>query len=94
MAVLFPAEQPALAEASAARVLAAIPQLNGSASQEFLGEFTGYLSTATCSETSVARLTQANREFATMQPLVVKSFLIHQQEDARCLRMRQLQQDD
>jgi len=92
MAVLFPAEQPALAEASAARVLAAVPQLNESASQEFLGEFTGYLSTATCSETSVARLTQANREFATMQPLVVKSFLIHQQEDARCLRMRQLQQ--
>jgi aminopeptidase N len=92
MAVLYPAEQGALADADAARILAAVPELNRSASQEFLGEFTGYLSTASCSEASVARLNQANRDFAGMQPLVVKSFLIHQQEDARCLRMRQTQQ--
>jgi aminopeptidase N len=91
MGVLYPSEQAELAEASAQRILAAIPQLNSSASQEFLGEFTGYLSTATCSEASVARLAQANRDFAGMQPLVVKSFLIHQQDDQRCLRMRQLQ---
>ncbi len=91
MAVLYPAEQAALAEASAGRILAAIPTLNSSASQEFLGEFTGYLSTATCSEASTARLAQANRDFAGMQPLVVKSFLIHQQDDLRCLRMKQLQ---
>lgn len=91
MAVLYPPEQTALAETAAQRILGAIPGLNASASQEFLGEFTGYLSTATCSETSVARLAQANRDFAGMQPLVVKAFLIHQQDDQRCLRMRALQ---
>lgn len=89
MAVLFPAEQGALAEASAQRILDAVPELNRSASQEFLGEFTGYLSTATCTEASVARLAQANAQFAGMQPLVVKNYLIHHQDDARCVRMRQ-----
>jgi aminopeptidase N len=94
MAVLYPAEQAALAEASAARIIAAIPALNESASQEFLGEFTSYFSTATCSEASVSRLAQANRGFTGMQPLVVKSYLIHQQEDADCVSMKQLQEGD
>jgi aminopeptidase N len=89
MAALFPPEQGELLEAVAERLLAAVPVLEASASQELLGEYTGYFGTGTCSEASVARLAAANARFAGMQPLVVKSYLIHHQGDERCLRMRQ-----
>jgi len=90
MGSLYPAEQHALEQASAELILAAIPDINAHASQEYLGEFTSYMGTATCTEQSVARLAQANADFAGMQPLVVKTYLIHHQEDERCLKMKAL----
>src|SRR5690606_32045960 len=71
MPSLFPAAQLSLLDPLAERILSAVPEVERSADIEFLGEYTGYLSGATCSEASVARLAQANSEFASMQPTVV-----------------------
>jgi hypothetical protein len=43
---------------------------------------------ATCTPASVARLTRANLEFASFKPLVTKSYLVHQQADERCIRIK------
>lgn len=88
MSELFPPEQLALLEPWRERILEAVPRLNGEADLEFLGEFTGYFSTATCTEASVERLAQANRDFAGLQPIVVKSYLVHHQNDELCVRLK------
>ncbi|MES2625743.1 MAG: aminopeptidase N [Pseudomonadota bacterium] len=88
MAYLFPDEQLALLEPKAERILAAIPLLNSTATEEYLGEFTGYMDAATCTPGSVSRLEKANREFANFKPLVTKSYLVHQQQDERCVRLK------
>ncbi|MEY4642559.1 MAG: hypothetical protein RLZZ227_2553 [Pseudomonadota bacterium] len=87
---LFPAEQTALLEPHRERILAAVPAMNESASQEFIDSMTGALVPATCTAESVARLEQANREFAGMLPLVVKAYLVHHQNDDTCVRMKAL----
>jgi aminopeptidase N len=88
MASLFPPEQSALLEPLRERILAAVPVFNMSADQEFLGAFTDYMSGATCTPEGVARLAQANRDFTTLQPLVVKAYLVHHQDDERCVQMK------
>jgi len=92
MAWLFPAEQSNLLAPYREPILAAIPQLDALATQEYLSEFTGSFSGASCTPESVARLAQANADFAGMQPLVVKSYLIHHQNDQRCVRLKSVLQ--
>ncbi len=88
MANLFPAEQTALLEPQRERILAAIPMLNQNASQELLESITDGLIPATCTPDSVARLAQANTDFAGMLPLVVKAYLVHHQRDEACVRLK------
>ena len=88
MANLFPAEQTALLEPQRERILAAIPMLNQNASQELLESITDGLIPATCTPDSVARLAQANTDFAGMLPLVVKASLVHHQRAAACVRLK------
>ncbi|HEY0962881.1 MAG TPA: aminopeptidase N [Pseudomonadales bacterium] len=92
LGVLFPAEQLALLEPHRERILAAMPALNGSASPEFIDSVSGALSPATCTADSVARLEQANADFAALQPLIVKAYLVHHQNDALCVDMKALMQ--
>jgi aminopeptidase N len=92
MSNLFPPEQLALMEPYREPILAAIPALNATDALEYLSEFTSYFDTALCTPQSVARLAQANDEFAGLQPLVVKTFLIHHQQDERCVRLKGLVQ--
>jgi aminopeptidase N len=92
VSVLFPAEQMALLEPQRERILAAIPAMNANASQEFLDSVAGGLTPATCTQTSVDRLAQANTDFAGMLPLVVKAYLVHHQNDATCVSMKALVQ--
>ncbi|MGV3590793.1 MAG: aminopeptidase N [Gammaproteobacteria bacterium] len=92
LGVLFPAEQLALLEPHRERILAAVPTLNGSASPEFVDAVSGALSPATCTPDSVARLAQANEDFASLQPLIVKAYLVHHQNDALCVDMKALLQ--
>jgi len=90
MAWLFPAEQLMLLEPYRERILAAVPLLTETATPEFVGEFTGAFGAATCTPQSVARLAQANADFAGQPPVVVKAYLIHHQQDARCVQLRSL----
>jgi len=87
MAWLFPAEQSLLLEPYRERILAAIPQLDSSAPEGFLGEFTEHFSGATCTAASVERLARANADFSGMQPLIVKAYLVHHQQDVRCVKL-------
>jgi aminopeptidase N len=88
MAYLFPDEQLALLEPHADRILAAITALNSDATEEFLGLYTDYMNAATCTPASVARLAKANLAFASFKPIVTKSYLVHQQSDERCVRLK------
>ena len=87
---LFPAEQNALLEGFADRLLEPIPRMNEEAAHTFLDEYVSVLAPAACTEESVARLRRANEAFAGFQPLIVKAFLIHQQQDERCVAMKNL----
>ncbi len=88
MAYLFPDEQLVLLEPEAERILAAIANLNNAATEEYLGAYADYLDATTCTPASASRLAQANIEFANLNPLVSKAYLVHQQEDERCIRIR------
>ncbi len=90
LSVLFPGEQTALIEPERERILAAVPIMNAEASPEFLDEVPAALSPATCTQASVDRLARANADFADMQPLVVKAYLVHHQLDEACVRMKAL----
>jgi aminopeptidase N len=92
LGVLFPSEQLALLEPHRERILAAMPVLNDSASPEFIDSVSGALSPATCTSDSVARLAQANADFAALQPLIVQAYLVHHQNDALCVGMKALLQ--
>lgn len=85
MGYLLPNEQTTLREQFAERILNAIPAINTSGTQEYVGEFVGNLSPAQCTPASVSRLAQANLDYADLQPLIVKSYLIKQQRDASCV---------
>jgi aminopeptidase N len=92
LATLFPSEQLALLEPHRERILAAIPALNDSGSPEYLDSISGALAPATCNQASVDRLAQANTDFSGMQPLIVKAYLVHHQNDELCVRMKALAQ--
>ncbi len=88
LAYLFPDEQLALLEPQADRILAEVTTLNNEATEERLGLYTDYMDAATCTPASIARLAKANLEFANFKPLVTKSYLVHQQRDERCVRIK------
>src|SRR5690606_27127905 len=90
--VLYPSEQRNLLEPERERILAAVPILNAEASPEFLNAVVDVLSPGSCTQASVDRLARANADFAGMQPLIVQAYLVHQQNDAACLRMKALLQ--
>ncbi len=92
LSVLFPSEQMALLEPERERILAAVPIMNAEAAPEFLDSVPSALVPATCTQESVDRLAQANTDFAAMQPLVVKAYLVHHQTDEACVRMKALVQ--
>jgi aminopeptidase N len=92
MASLFPDEQLALLAPHVDDILGAIPALDSSSDIEFLSDFTDYMSAALCTPESAARLAQANEEFVGFQPAIVKAYLVHQQQDARCVRLKALLQ--
>lgn len=74
LAVLYPSEQTRLLEPERERILAAVPIMNAEAAPEFLDTVPVMLAPTTCTEASVDRLAQANRDFAGMQPLIVKAY--------------------
>lgn len=92
MAYLFPDEQLALLAPHVEQILGAIPALDRNSDIEFLGDFTDYMSAALCTPASTARLARANTEFSGFQPAVVKAYLVHQQQDARCVQLKALLQ--
>jgi aminopeptidase N len=90
LSVLFPSEQMALLEPERERILAAVPIMNAKSAPEFLDSVAGALAPATCTQESVDRLAQANTDFAGMQPLIVKAYLVNHQLDEACVRMKAL----
>ncbi|MEX2365565.1 MAG: ERAP1-like C-terminal domain-containing protein, partial [Pseudohongiellaceae bacterium] len=87
MGYLFPAEQRDLMDQFATRMMQVIPDINASATQEYMGEYVNYLIPATCSPQSVERLAAANAQFAGFQPLIVKAYRIARQRDQRCVNI-------
>ena len=69
-------------------LLTTLETLNTTATQQFLGEYTGYFDAATCTPASVARLAKANIKFANYQPSIVKAYQVHQQRDERCVKLK------
>jgi len=88
MGNLFPPEQGALLEQLKEQILQAVPDMNSQAPLELLGNFTSYMDAATCTPASAERLSQANAAFAGMQASVVKAYLVHHQNDARCVLLK------
>ena len=88
MSALYPSEQNDFSEQSAVQrinTLSAIDQQNGPV---FMRSY-AQLIPATCSEESVARLNKAVAELTSLSASTKRSLLITQQEDKRCLMIKQ-----
>ncbi|QYF95242.1 aminopeptidase N [Massilia sp. PAMC28688] len=89
MTHLYPAAQGALNEQTAALRLEQLPALEKSGNPLYLRHYLGSMLPATCSEASVARLGKAIAGAQALSENTRKALRLAQQEDARCVALRQ-----
>jgi aminopeptidase N len=86
---LYPAEQKALAEQTAARRLAQLPAIDKAAGPVYMRSYAHSLIPASCTPASVKRLTQAAATMKELSAGTRRALLDAQQEDQRCVTIRQ-----
>ncbi len=89
MGSLYPAEQKVLAEATAAQRLAKLPAIDKAAGPVYMRSYAYALIPASCTPTSIKRLTQAAGQMKDLSAGTRRALLDAQQEDQRCVRIRQ-----
>ena len=86
---LYPAEQAALAEQTAAQRLAKLPAIDKAAGPVYMRSYAGALIPTNCTPASVKRLTQAAAQMKDLSAGTRRALLDAQQEDQRCVTIRQ-----
>jgi aminopeptidase N len=86
---LYPAEQNALAERTAAQRLAQLPAIDKSAGPVFMRSYAGSMIPAACTPASVKRLGAAAASMKTLSAGTRRALLDAEQEDQRCVRIKQ-----
>ena len=81
---LYPAEQAALSEASAAARLASLPAMDKAAGPVFMRSFTELIPT-NCTPASIKRLDAAATQYKDLSAGTRRALLGARQEDQRCL---------
>ncbi|MBD8532318.1 aminopeptidase N [Massilia sp. CFBP 13647] len=89
MGSLYPAEQNALAEQTAAARLAKLPAIDKAAGPVYMRSYANTLIPASCTPASVKRLTQAADSMKDLSAGTRRSLLDVQQEDQRCVTIKQ-----
>jgi aminopeptidase N len=87
---LYPAEQGALAEASADARLAQLAVLDKSAGPVYMRAYANAMIPANCTPASVARLGKAATSMTELSALTRRSLLNKQEEDQRCVAIKRL----
>ncbi len=87
---LYPAEQGALSEATAAARLAQLAQLDQSAGPVYMRAYAGSLIPSNCTSASVTRLTEAASSMTRLSALTRRSLLSRLEEDQRCVAVKRL----
>jgi aminopeptidase N len=87
MGSLYPVEQRALAEASAADLLAKLPAIDKEAGPVYMRSFAGLIP-ANCTPASVKRLEVAAAQYKDLSAGTKRALLGTHQEDKRCLMIR------
>ena len=86
---LYPAEQAALAEQTAAQRLEKLPAIDKAAGPVYMRSYAGALIPTSCTPASVTRLTQAAARMKELSAGTRRSLLDAQQEDQRCVTIKQ-----
>jgi aminopeptidase N len=89
MGSLYPAEQGALAEQSAAQRLAKLPELDKAAGPVYMRAYAGSMIPAGCTPASVARLQAAGTGMTALSAGSRRALLDTLQEDQRCVVIKQ-----
>jgi aminopeptidase N len=89
MGSLYPAEQNALAEQTAAARLAKLPAIDKAAGPVYMRSYANSLIPASCTPASVKRLTQAAASMKDLSAGTRRALLDAQQEDQRCVTIKQ-----
>ena len=89
MGSLYPAEQGALAEQSAAQRLAKLPELDKAAGPVYMRSYAGSMIPAACTPASVARLQAASTSMTALSAGSRRALLDTLQEDQRCVAIKQ-----
>ncbi|KQQ89253.1 aminopeptidase [Massilia sp. Leaf139] len=89
MGSLYPAEQTALAEQTAAARLAKLPAIDKAAGPVYMRSYANTLIPASCTPASVKRLTQAAATMKDLSAGTRRALLDAQQEDQRCVSIKQ-----
>ena len=87
MSALYPSEQSSFNEQSAKQRIASLPAIDKVHGPVFMRSYS-HLIPATCNDVSVARLDKAVREFTSLSASTKRSLLVKQQEDKRCLMIK------
>jgi aminopeptidase N len=87
MSALYPSEQNSFREQSATQLMLSLTAIDKANGPVFMRSY-NRLIPATCSEISVARLAAAVSELTELSAGTKRSLLIKQQEDQRCLRIK------
>lgn len=90
MGSLFPSGQNALAETSAAQRLSTLAAIDAKADPVFMRTYAGLMIPSACTAESVARLEAAIAKETSLTAGTRRSLLIAHEEDARCLAMRKI----
>ncbi|WEF32681.1 aminopeptidase N [Pseudoduganella chitinolytica] len=86
---LYPSSQAALAEQTAERRLAQLPELDKAAGPVFMRAYAGTLIPTGCTPQSVQRLADAAAKYTTLSTGARRTLLALQDEDRRCVAVRQ-----
>jgi aminopeptidase N len=89
MSSLYPAEQKALAEQTAARRLAQLPAIDKAAGPVYMRSYAYSLIPTSCTPASVRRLSQAAATMKDLSAGTRRALLDAQQEDQRCVAIKQ-----
>jgi len=90
MANYLPFSQPLLRSVYVPRLLAALPELSKNRYERFMAGFFRGIFLRSCTDQSVARLTQARDQARELDPLTYRMLRIEVQEDERCVAMKEL----
>ncbi len=89
MGSLYPAEQNALAEQTAARRLSRLPEIDKAAGPVYMRSYAYALIPTSCTPASVKRLSDAAAQMKDLSASTRRALLDAQQEDQRCVSIKQ-----